>query len=57
MGKVFRGAEVTRVYVGSYRDTPISKKEHETLFAKDKEVLLGVRQKCLVFDIPFWFGV
>jgi hypothetical protein len=28
MGKVFRGAEVTRVYVGSFRDQPPS---HEAL--------------------------
>jgi hypothetical protein len=41
MGKVFRGAEVSRVYVGSFHDKEIAREEHTALFAKDKEVLLG----------------
>jgi EH domain-containing protein 1 len=41
MGKVFKGAEVTRVYVGSFRDEPLTRKEHAALFEKDRTVLLG----------------
>ena len=41
MGKVFRGAEVSRVYVGSFHDLPIAREEHVNLFKKDKEVLLN----------------
>lgn len=40
MGKIFRSAEVTRVYVGSFKDEPLIRSEHELLFQKDKEVLM-----------------
>jgi hypothetical protein len=41
MGRIFKGAEVTRIYVGSFRDEPISREEHKPLFDKDKKVLMA----------------
>ena len=41
MGRIFKGAEVTRIYVGSFRDEPISREEHKPLFEKDKKVLMS----------------
>jgi GTPase SAR1 family protein len=41
MGKIFRGAEVTRIYVGSFRDGHCEKPEMQPLFDKDKNVLMG----------------
>lgn len=41
MGKIFRGAEVTRIYVGSFKDEPIKNEEQfGSLFKKDKESLM-----------------
>lgn len=40
MGKIFRGAEVTRIYVGSFHDEPLLRPEYETLFNKDRRVLM-----------------
>ena len=41
MGKIFRGAEVTRIYVGSYQDGEIKHKDQfGSLFEKDHEQLL-----------------
>eukprot|EP01034_Spumella_vulgaris_P023201 gene23201-29397_t len=41
MGRIFKGAEVTRIYVGSFRDEPIVREEHKPLFDKDKSVLMA----------------
>lgn len=41
MGKIFRGAEVTRVYVGSFNNEPLQKPEYEKLFEKDRNALMG----------------
>lgn len=41
MGRIFKGAEVTRIYVGSFRDGPIQREEHTNLFQKDKQVLMS----------------
>lgn len=42
MGKIFRGAEVTRIYVGSYHDEEIKNKEQfGPLFEKDYKSLLS----------------
>ena len=41
MGKVFKGAEVTRVYVGNFQDTTPTHPEHANLFNKDKKELLS----------------
>jgi hypothetical protein len=42
MGKIFRGAEVTRIYVGSYDDQPVvHEEEFGALFKKDHEHLLN----------------
>ena len=41
MGKIFRGAEVTRIYVGSFKDAESLKPELEPLFEKDRNVLMG----------------
>jgi EH domain-containing protein 1 len=41
MGKVFRGAEVTRVYVGSFRDQPPAHQELTGVFDRDKKELLS----------------
>ena len=40
MGKIFKGSEVTRVYVGSFSDEPIKKEELKPLFEKDYSTLL-----------------
>lgn len=40
MGKVFKGAEVSRVYVGSFHDVPLAREDHSEIFRKDKEILL-----------------
>ena len=39
MGRIFKGAEVARIYVGSFRDDPLVRDEHVALFHKDEEVL------------------
>lgn len=39
MGRIFKGAEVARIYVGSFRDDPLLRDEHIALFHKDEEVL------------------
>lgn len=39
MGRIFKGAEVARIYVGSFCDAPLVREEHVTLFHKDEEVL------------------
>ena len=41
MGKVFGGAEVSRVYVGSFHDKELEKQELAGLFKKDRDVLLS----------------
>ena len=41
MGRIFKGAEVSRIYVGSFRDEPLMRDEHATLFHKDELVLKG----------------
>lgn len=41
MGRIFKGAEVSRVYVGSFREEAITREEHAVLFARDKDVLMG----------------
>jgi len=40
MGRIFKGAEVARIYVGNFRDEPIARPEHTLLFEKDKAVLM-----------------
>lgn len=40
MGKIFRGAEVTRVYVGSFHDKPLLRPEYKTLFDRDRHALM-----------------
>lgn len=40
MGRIFKGAEVTRIYVGSFRNEPLAREEHKPLFDKDKKVLM-----------------
>jgi len=43
MGRVFKGAEVARVYVGSFHDGTNAnphKESHSALFARDKETLM-----------------
>ncbi|CAM9103050.1 unnamed protein product, partial [Ectocarpus fasciculatus] len=45
MGKIFRGAEVTRVYVGSFSSEPLKRPEYEKLFEKDKRVLMEQLQE------------
>jgi EH domain-containing protein 1 len=40
MGRIFRGAEVARIYVGSFHDEPLMREEHKTLFDKDRKVLM-----------------
>lgn len=40
MGRIFKGAEVTRIYVGSFRDNAEVKPEHKELFDKDRKVLM-----------------
>ena len=52
MGRIFKGAEVARIYVGSFRDEHITRQEHTVLFEKDKKVLLGhLQQLPKVFPI------
>eukprot|EP01038_Epipyxis_sp_PR26KG_P008135 gene8135-11013_t len=41
MGRIFKGAEVSRIYVGSFRDEALAREEHATLFEKDKKVLMS----------------
>jgi EH domain-containing protein 1 len=41
MGRIFKGAEVARIYVGSFHDEPLLREEHKALFEKDKKVLMG----------------
>ncbi|RYG68936.1 hypothetical protein EON64_04005 [archaeon] len=42
MGRIFKGAEVTRIYVGSFGgDEMVVREEHKTLFAKDRAVLMS----------------
>jgi EH domain-containing protein 1 len=41
MGRIFKGAEVARIYVGSFTDSEILRPEHKTLFDKDKLVLMN----------------
>ena len=41
MGKIFHGAEVTRVYVGSFKEDLEIRQEHVVLFQKDRESLLS----------------
>jgi EH domain-containing protein 1 len=41
MGRIFKGAEVTRIYVGSFHDEPLLREEHAPLFDKDKSILLA----------------
>jgi hypothetical protein len=41
MGKIFRGAEVTRVYVGSFNNEPLVRPEYTKLFEKDRNVLMA----------------
>jgi len=45
MGRIFKGAEVSRIYVGSFRDEPLIHKEHAPLFEKDKRVLMDHLQR------------
>jgi hypothetical protein len=40
MGRIFKGAEVTRIYVGSFHDQALLREEHRALFDKDKTVLM-----------------
>jgi len=42
MGRIFKGAEVSRIYVGSFNDEPLAREEHAQLFHKDELV----RTKC-----------
>jgi len=39
MGRIFRGAEVTRIYVGSFHDEPLLREEHRPLFGRDEHAL------------------
>lgn len=41
MGKIFHGAEVPRVYCGSFREEELSRKEFQGLFEKDKAALMA----------------
>ena len=41
MGRIFKGAEVSRIYVGSFRDDDLMRAEHAALFHKDEVVLKG----------------
>eukprot|EP01042_Synura_sphagnicola_P015829 gene15829-20046_t len=41
MGRIFKGAEVTRIYVGSFHDTALLTQEHKALFEKDESLLMG----------------
>ena len=39
MGRIFKGAEVSRIYVGSFQDEQLLRDEHVQLFNKDEQVL------------------
>lgn len=41
MGRIFKGAEVTRIYVGSFHDKPMLRQEHRALFEKDESLLMS----------------
>ena len=41
MGKIFHGAEVTRVYVGSFKEDQAVREEHKELFKKDRDSLMN----------------
>jgi EH domain-containing protein 1 len=36
MGRIFKGAEVSRIYVGSFREETLTREEHAALFHKDE---------------------
>jgi len=40
---------VVRVYVGSFKDTPLTKEDHAKLFERDRDVLLG--------KVTHWLGM
>ena len=40
LGKILSGAEVTRIYVGSFQDKEIARPEFTSLFEKDRDVLM-----------------
>ena len=52
LGKIMKGAEVTRIYVGSFQDKEIAKPEYKTMFEKDKSVLMKHLQ-----DLPSLCGM
>jgi EH domain-containing protein 1 len=41
MGRILKGAEVARIYVGSFHDKELLRPEHATLFNKDQEALMA----------------
>lgn len=41
MGRILKGAEVARIYVGSFHDKPLLREEHKYLFDKDREALMN----------------
>lgn len=41
MGKIFKGAEVTRVYVGSFQDDELRNAQYKAMFEKDHLALMG----------------
>lgn len=41
MGRILKGAEVARIYVGSFHDKPLLREEHKYLFDKDREALMA----------------
>jgi hypothetical protein len=41
MGRIFKGAEVSRIYVGSFHDAELVHPEHAALFEKDKSILFN----------------
>ena len=45
MGKIFQGAEVPRVYCGSFREEQLAREEFEKLFTKDKAALMAHLQE------------
>ena len=52
MGKIFSGAEVTRIYVGSFQDGEVTKPEFQSIFDKDRAVLMGhLKQVWKIFII------
>lgn len=40
MGRIFKGAEVTRVYVGSFCDEIVIAEQQKKLYAKDRDILM-----------------